>query len=404
MTLRFPRLSQLDREQRAVYNDADPSASILVIGAPGTGKTVMAFHRGAVLQEMEIEPRVIMYNKVLSTFVSAGDGPAAKLDASTMHSWVYGWWRKVKRTQSRPPMVLGNEYQHDWGQIMAAVAPALADESTAARAGWGHLIVDEGQDFPESMYQCLNMLSTLMASRHGIECGITVFADDNQRLNPHQNSTLDQIKAAMGLNTAGEQRVFRLRKNHRNTAPIAEFASHYYVGLQSGIAEPPSRKGAKPVVYTSFDAMNLEPVRNLLTNYARNNPGKEIGVLCPGDNVRRKVFNSLSRRLSDTGVRVQTYANADRLEHPADALEFDRGDIITVLNFQSAKGLEFDAVFIVDPFSAFPVGGGQEVAFRMMMYVMASRARESLYCVLLTKPPRDEFLPPRRTYDLVELT
>ncbi|MCO6690356.1 PhoH family protein [Pseudomonas shirazica] len=43
-------MTDLDKEQKEIYHGAPPTDSILVVGPPGTGKTVMAFHRAAFLQ------------------------------------------------------------------------------------------------------------------------------------------------------------------------------------------------------------------------------------------------------------------------------------------------------------------------------------------------------------------
>jgi DNA helicase IV len=129
-----------------------------------------------------------------------------------------------------------------------------------------------------------------------------------------------------------------------------------------------------------------------------NNPGKEIGILCSSDRLRKQVFNSLAARLKDKGVVVQTYAYADQAKHPAKSLKFDVPNVLTVLNFQSAKGLEFDAVFILDPFAAYQLGGAGDQAFKMQMYVMCSRAREYLD-LILRAPGVTTLLPPRALYE-----
>jgi hypothetical protein len=56
-------------------------------------------------------------------------------------------------------------------------------------------------------------------------------------------------------------------------------------------------------------------------------------------------------------------------------LVFDVPDVISVLNMRSCKGLEFDAVFIVDLHDA-QIGLYGSSRFRMQMFVAVSRARE----------------------------
>lgn len=242
--MKFPNFTDLDKEQRAVYSGAPLEESILVMGPPGTGKTVMAFHRAERLRRLATtkgiptaKPRVIMYNKVLATYSSDRGGVAEGVESSTMHSWVWHWYRGVARRS--PPNHPDDNYLHDWMQMLPVLLTAVA--TNPARVHWGHLVIDEGQDFPPAMYQVLAAVSSTFVSTQGqYPPVVTVFADDNQRLTP-TNSTLQQIQDALGLRA---DRVFSLRKNYRNNRQIASFARHFYVGLQSGVPDLPTRSGS----------------------------------------------------------------------------------------------------------------------------------------------------------------
>ncbi|MEE4211306.1 MAG: hypothetical protein V2I43_18810, partial [Parvularcula sp.] len=100
--MRFPSLSDLDREQRRIYGDAPADGAILVVGPPGTGKTVMAFHRAQKLGKLGQDPHVIMYNKVLAKYTSSRSNVAPDVGVSTMHTWAGKWWKRA--TGSWPPM------------------------------------------------------------------------------------------------------------------------------------------------------------------------------------------------------------------------------------------------------------------------------------------------------------
>lgn len=396
--MKFPKFTELDKEQRAIYNGAPSAESILVMGPPGTGKTVMAFFRAATLQKMHekkanaaLRPRVIMYNKTLKNYTSNRDeGVADGVSCSTMNQWAWGWYKGV--TKSTPPPLPGakSTYEYDWQAMFSPLLAAAV--SRPASVNWGHLVIDEGQDFPPTMYQTLSMVAGAVDDPGGSPA-LTVFADDNQRINGSANSTLDQIELAMSLR---KDRVYRLNKNYRNSKQIAEFARHYYVGLRSGMPEIPARVGRS--VPRVILASSLEVVRRRIATFAANNAGTDIGVLCPRDADRKRVFNSLHHRLSESGILVQTYSSADQKQHPAEELVFDKGGSVTVLNFQSAKGLEFDAVFIMDPFVAGP--GAADVQSKMQLYVMASRARDYLE-LLVMNPPADmaSYLPHKDLYE-----
>jgi DNA helicase II / ATP-dependent DNA helicase PcrA len=396
--MRFPKFNDLDPEQKAIYIGAPSNESILVMGPPGTGKTVLAFFRAAELlnrhkkeKTESTKPMVIMYNKALKRYAEKRDGGVADgVDCATMHQWVWRWYLRANGG-SRPPMLGGNsKYEHDWEAMLSPLLRQAVSAPTSVN--WGHLIIDEGQDFPPAMYRTLSMLSGAIQSPGGSPA-VTVFADENQRLSERCNSTLEEIQGALALR---QDRVYLLRKNYRNSKQIAKFARHYYVGLRSGMPDIPDRSGpSKPKIVI---ASSLEVVRRRIADFVSARRQLDIGVLCPREAERRRIFNSLQHRLSESGVHVQTYSSACKDAHPAEALVFDKGGSVTVINCQSAKGLEFDAVFLIDPFAA--GAGAADVQSRMQLYVMASRARDHLE-LLLMNPPGDlaSFLPPEDLYE-----
>ena len=74
-------------------------------------------------------------------------------------------------------------------------------------------------------------------------------------------------------------------------------------------------------------------------------------------------------------ITVQTYSWKSRQENKVDNLLFDKPDVVTVLNTQSCKGLEFDAVFVVNLHEA-QIGIYGPDRFKMQMFVAVSRARD----------------------------
>ena len=396
--MRFPKFTELDKEQRAIYVGAPSNESILVMGPPGTGKTVLAFFRAAELQkryekqkEQSRKPFVIMFNRTLKTYASKReDGVATGVGCSTMNQWGWAWYKKARGVS--PPSLAGarSVYDLDWDGMLGPLLEKAM--SSSERVNWGHLIIDEGQDFPAGMYRTLSILAGFICAQGGSPA-VTVFADDNQRLSERSNSTLQEIEEALSLK---KDRVYRLSKNYRCSRQIAEFARHYYVGLRSGTPDLPTRLGpSKPKVVV---AGSLEVVRRRIVDFVSARRQLDVGVLCARESERKKIFNSVSHRIKDTGVLVQTYSSTCSDVHPPEKLVFDKGGSVTVLNFQSAKGLEFDAVFIIDPFSSGP--GAVGVQSKMQLYVMASRARNHLE-LLLMNPPDDlaGFLPPEELYE-----
>lgn len=381
--MRFPKLSELDKDQSAIYNGAPPEGTVLIVGPPGTGKSVIAFHRAHLLQQIGRSPRVIMYNKVLVQYTGKRENVASQVQVSTLHKWAYRWWKRVvRRDRARPPTVDGNQYAHDWTAMQVEAVKQASSQGGAQAVNWGHLVIDEGQDFPPSMYACLQLtMNVANASGAQPPLAVTVLADENQRLEPSRNSKIDEIRQSLGLH-ADDHNVFALKKNYRNTREVAEFAGSFYVGLSTGKPSTPTRAGDLPIVsLVARDTHGkfLNACAEKIARYAKLRRTEEIAVLVMRERVRESMFNRMKAKLQGESIEVQSYSSADG---EAGHLSFDKPGHITVLNAASAKGLEFDAVFIIDP-AALMSTGSSDLNVKMTLYVLCSRARSFLNVMLL---------------------
>jgi DNA helicase-2/ATP-dependent DNA helicase PcrA len=380
--MRFPKLTELDKDQNEIYNGAPPEGTVLIIGPPGTGKTVIAFHRAQMLSRLKRNPRVIMYNKVLSQYTSSRGSVAPDVEVQTLHKWAYDWWKRSIRGYGDPPCVDGARFDHDWTAIQNAAIKKSNDSAGAKLVNWGHLIIDEGQDFPPSLYACLtNVMTVANAKGSSPKLAVTVLADENQRLRPGRNSNIEEIRQNLLL---GPENFFHLKKNYRSTKQIAEFASCFYVGLRSGKPIAPSSIGELPVVSwieRDTEGKFLDACATKIARYADIRRTEEIGVLTVRDKVRSSIFNRLNAKLDEKKIKVQSYSSKDE-ELKATNLEFDLPGSVTVINSASAKGLEFDTVFLIDPGALVSTGSG-DLEAKMAMYVLCSRPRRFLNVMLV---------------------
>ncbi len=431
--MRLPKIRDLTDEQKRVYLYAPTDRHVLIQGPPGTGKTLIACLRAKELQKKGFPYVLGMFNRVLAKYSSnaAGDGEMA---SQTLVTWFRDWWygthlpphravggtilievayedkEKVKRAGAnwsrfawrpwgggkgaweitadqyfsspddfaawtlwhQPPILEGNPYQIAWDEVVSHILEfedCIPDESLDL----GTLLIDEGQDFSPGFYKTLQAICAVAAARkgkvkHPPRC--FVLADENQQIT-EQNSTLEEI--ATTLKIAPENR-YTLLDNFRNSREIAELARSFFndVGV---LPRLPSRSSERPV-FSILRSRTQATER--IRNWVRNNPGKETGVLVFNEAAREAVTNDLTTAFSGLRGRtitVQSYSWKSREQNRVDELQFDVGDVVTVLNIQSCKGLEFDAVMIVGLRDA-QIGLYGPDRFKMQMFVAVSRGRE----------------------------
>lgn len=382
--MRMPNARQISEEQQDIFEEAPMTGHILISGPPGTGKTVIAFLRAKALAKKKTDVTVLMFNRVLRRYTEnvAHDIPG-NVASNTMHSWLSAWWKRHKilredqiATQSNralpsktskksssykspydPPEI--EPWFYDWN-LMREQYVELEDSHVI---DWGHLIIDEAQDFPSKMFKFLRTAAKPM--KYG---GITVLADENQRLNEKNNSSLEEIRTNLNIKKEEE---FRLTKNFRNTKPIAELAKHFYVGLSSGIPELPEKSGSLPKLIAVTE-QNKQV--SFICDFLVLRGAQEVAVIVDSDVDRKFYVDNLGKLLP--GYVVQSYSSSDSKN--SEMLRFDQQGVITVLNRRSCKGLEFDTVFIPD-LQKFSFNDAQLIVFNMNMYVMCSRARSELF-------------------------
>ncbi len=343
--LELPDYNALSTEQENIL-DIPLGESVIVVGPPGTGKTVMAIYRAQAMHKQGLNTVLLMYGKLLSQYTQAAV-KALEIDGavSTYHRWFPQLWKSLY--DENPPKV--DTWVFDWDRCVEQLIRKPPNKRDL------HIIVDEGQDMPKEFYL---MLRNLGAS-------LTVFADENQALT-EQNSTIEEIQMMSGITE-----IRQLRHNYRNTRPIAELAAHFYTGLRSGIPDLPLKaaRGEKP---------SLQQYKNMfhelaaITTYEKNYPKDTIGVLVP---FRNQVTSVLNRLKDKTQNPVQVYMSQAPRADPLPKIDFGSPGI-KVVTYASAKGLEFHAVFLPELQSV--LGDPASDNLRMKMYVLCSRAKRVL--------------------------
>ena len=342
--MRLPTWEELRRvDEQLNVLEYPLDQSLFVVGPPGSGKTVLAVRRAQMIAETYAGVVVVTYNRMLRRLMALlVDGG---VDARTMHSFV--WSDYFDRIGKGPPTQLHDSFAYIWATMLARM------KSRGMRPNRPHLVVDEAQDLPPEFFVYVS---------HYVATSTTIFADEDQALKA-ECTTLEQIK-----HTAGMKDPEMLSQNHRNTPEVSRLAEHFHSGRLPAATVHRSLSGEIPRLIQS---KNIEATATTVSNWYRNRGGS-IGVIISRNKTGRKLRESLADQLSDQ--RVDMYGYQQRNEEAINVLE----DGITVVNKDSAKGLEFDTVFIAELDCFIPCTNDME---RRAMYMMCTRARDHLFLV-----------------------
>jgi DNA helicase II / ATP-dependent DNA helicase PcrA len=378
----LPGIQDLSKEQEDA-RALPKQGQHLIIGGPGTGKSVLALLRARRHQQDKVDYVFLVYNKLLNQASHQLFG--LELNSQQWQSWFMRTFRTV--TGCSLPLQTKNENQ--WQEIDWVKASDVAPLHSNERVKRPLLIIDEGQDMPPEFYQALTNL--------GFE-NFYVVADQNQQIVPGKNSTLRDIQNALAISNDD---VIELQDNYRNTYPIALLAREFYTGdLASPPPELPHRPSSICPLLYEYPAKKFDEMIGRILINTDMNPKKLYGVITPNNTVRDRYYQAL-RSIEidlDNGLpRIETYKYGDNSN-----LYFNEGGII-VINAQSCKGLEFDTVFLADINKHFCSNQNPDQTKRLF-YVMVARAKERViilkelgkHCPVEAILPRDNEILERK--------
>lgn len=340
-------------QMRAV--DASADTHRLIVGAPGSGKTLALLHRTARLRERYNVPvgryRVMVFTNVLKQYIRAG---AADLGIPLESICTYDAWCAEyfdAQIGGRRPWNAEKKMM-DFAQIRERVR---ADVLAKRPSLYDFVVVDEGQDLDSEAFEVL-----CTVARH-----VTVAADRKQQLYDHGASEED-IARRLGL-------------PRRNMSLLAAFrCSPYIVPLGAAfIADTAEAQTFREQTLTApgkretpllFVARDFDEERQRLGEVVRERimMGERVAILLP---LSRQVYG-FRKAMDEFGVEVEVQGRGE-------ALDFS-SPVPKLLTYHSAKGLTFDTVLLprlVNGSFEKPA----EAQILRMMFVAVTRAARWVY-------------------------
>jgi DNA helicase IV len=230
--------------------------------------------------------------------------------------------------------------------VMIDEAEAMLNGSGRA---YGHAVVDEAQD--------LTAMELRAVARRCPSRSMTVLGDLAQATAPGAQSSWEDAVVHLGAPPTAS--IEELELGYRVPAPILDVANRLLPEVAPGV--PPARsvrrEGAAPAV-VSVPARDLvdrtiDEVRGLAETWS------SVGVIAPAERVA-----VLGESLVAAGIEFGTGERGGL------------GAVVTLLEPPEAKGLEFDAVVVVEPGEVFTDERGGR-----LLYIALTRAVQSLTVV-----------------------
>jgi superfamily I DNA/RNA helicase len=297
----------------------------LVIGPPGSGKTVLLLHRAkALLCNLNLSPRrlrVLVFTNVLRTYIEDG-AEALHLPFDIVQSF-YSWVFQLGEREGLPKSNAAR-LEDRCKETLKVVTQYFESEHPPPMLDAA--LVDEGQDLPGEAYRLISR-----AARH-----VTVFADYTQRLYSG-GANLGDVASSLGVANGA----ITLVKNLRSSLSVARLAAQFLPAPQR-----PSYLQAQTVrdmpgtvrIPLLFRAATADEEWERLSEIARQEiaSNRRIGILM----VDNAMVTSAYDHLSGAGVPAQKITARDPVY--ADFNELTP-KIFTIF---SSKGLSFDTVLV----------------------------------------------------------
>lgn len=382
--VKFPKYEQLSYEQKSV-SALNFDSNNIIIGAPGTGKTIVALHRMNYLYENGYKNCIMLvYNRPLMYYlrtVVKEMGWDDRFEIYTINDWVY---YKLYSGSKENPVAGGiknkpvpnidekeNKYKINWDEVNN-------DFKNEDEKLYEHIVIDEGQDIDINFYKFIVKISS----------NVTIFLDPNQSLFEDPVTLPDLLKIV------NKQSYYTLTLNYRNSKNIADYTRRYAV--DKSIFAESYKDGEELEILNCADDINIifENILNIVKKYDND---KDIGIIVPSEKnqneeEKRKYSNAIYDYLKnnlDNNYKVTIYWNEAVNENANDNVNgrenvnFEEKSI-KIFNYYTVRGIDFDVVILLDKMSSNmneEDGETKLKKYKNRLYVASTRAKLKLYII-----------------------
>jgi len=252
------------------------------------------------------------------------------------------------------PLLLRKKSANVSGTTWSVDDLALLDEASFLTGGrtrsYGHIVVDEAQDLTPMQFR--------MIARRVPTGSVTVLGDLAQATGPWSYRAWTEVREILKGGAAQPQHA-ELSLGYRAPGRVLDFASKLLPSAAPGVAPTSSiRRGrtdpnVRAVPVDEVPGASLAEAYSLMADHAL------IAVIAPDELVPELV--RLARRHDEVGVLER-----DAMSRP-----------VTIVPAQASKGLEFDAVVVVEP----AVIAGEDARGLRLLYVAMTRPIQHLSVV-----------------------
>lgn len=203
---------------------------------------------------------------------------------------------------------------------------ALIDEAESHMSDkhtlWGHIVVDEAQDLTP-----MQLFGLRRRSRTG---SMTIVGDVAQSTGPFARESWDDVVSA--LRSRLPVNIQELKHGYRVPKEVFDVAAHVLKLAAPGLTAPiiVRRANAEPELFEVVGGQLPREVARIAKHH--DSKGRFVGVIAP-----RQRWEEIQRAFVDARVAWK------------DSSAGELGESINLVTPQDSKGLEFDAVVVVDP-------------------------------------------------------